>query len=93
MPRFKHNRHHLTATILMLATSAFVAGCESTPTALERNFGSSVRNMIELQTAQPGYRGYGMDGQKSEAVWQSYRKEVADPKKVEQSIIQIQLGK
>jgi hypothetical protein len=49
--------------------------------------------MIELQTAQPGYRGDGMSGQKSEAVWRAYSKEVADPKKVEQSIIQIQLGK
>jgi hypothetical protein len=49
--------------------------------------------MIELQTAQPGYQGDGMSGQKSEAVWRAYRGEVADPKKVEQSIIQIQLGK
>ncbi|MGD8914357.1 MAG: hypothetical protein PVJ68_16695 [Candidatus Thiodiazotropha sp.] len=92
MPRFKHNIHNTTA-VLILATSSLLGGCESTPTALERSFGSSVRNMIELQTAQPGYRGDGMSGQKSEAVWRAYSKEVADPKKVEQSIIQIQLGK
>jgi hypothetical protein len=60
---------------------------------VERNFGSSVRNMIELQTAQPGHQGYGVSGQKSEALWRAYRDEAADPKKVEQSIIQIQLGK
>jgi hypothetical protein len=68
-------------------------GCESTPTAVERNFGSSVRNMIELQTAQPGYQGEGMSGQKSEAVWRVYSEEVADPKKVDQRVIQIQMGK
>ncbi|MCU7934952.1 MAG: hypothetical protein KZQ99_08740 [Candidatus Thiodiazotropha sp. (ex Dulcina madagascariensis)] len=93
MPRFKQYIHDLTSAVLMLSASTLLVGCESTPTALERSFGSSVRNMIELQTAQPGYRGHGMDGQKGEAVWHSYREEVADPKKVEQSIIQIQLGK
>jgi hypothetical protein len=92
MPKLKYSRQNLT-TILILATSSLLSGCESAPTALERNFGSSVRNMIELQTAEPGYRGDGMSGQKGEAVWRSYRDEVADPKKVEQSIIQIQLGK
>ena len=92
MSRSTHNIHNLTAA-LMLAASSLLGGCESTPTALERNFGSSVRNMIELQTAQPGYRGAGMAGQKSEAVWRAYREEVADHKAVEQSIIQIQLGK
>jgi hypothetical protein len=92
MPKFQHNIHNLTVA-LILASSSLFSGCESTPTALERNFGSSVRNMIELQTAQPGYQGDGMSGQKSEAVWRAYRGEVADPKKVEQSIIQIQLGK
>lgn len=97
MPRCKHKRNDLTAAILMAilipALSALFIGCESTPTALERNFGASVRNMIELQTAQPGYKGEGMSGQKSEAVWRSYREEVADPKKVDQSVIQIQVGK
>jgi hypothetical protein len=92
MSRFKYNRHNLTVS-LILAASSLLGGCESAPTALERNFGSSVRSMIELQTAQPGYRGDGMSGQKSEAVWRAYSGEVADPKKVEQSILQIQLGK
>lgn len=92
MPRFKHNIYNLTF-VLMLAASALLGGCESTPTALERNFGASVRNMIEMQTAGPDYQGAGMVGQKGEAVWRNYRDEAADPKKVEQSVIQIQLGK
>jgi hypothetical protein len=92
MPRCKHNSYNLTS-VLILGASALLGGCESAPTALERNFGASVRNMIDMQTAQPGYNGYGLSGQKGEAVWRNYRDEAADPKKVEQSIIQIQLGK
>jgi hypothetical protein len=92
MPRFKHNRYELTAVILILALNALLLGCESTPTAIEQNFGSSVRNMIELQTAHPGYQGAGMSGQKGEAVWRSYRAEVANPKKVDQRVIQIQMN-
>jgi hypothetical protein len=79
--------------MLTLTVSSLLTGCESAPTALERNFGSSVRNMIELQTAQPGYQGHGLDGRKSEAAWEVYRAEVGDPKQVEQEIIQIKLGK
>jgi starvation-inducible outer membrane lipoprotein len=79
--------------MLILTTSLLFAGCESAPTALEQNFGSSVRNMIELQSAQPGYQGHGLDGRKSEAVLEVYRAEVGDPKQVDQEIIQIKLGK
>jgi hypothetical protein len=93
MPRFKHNTTNQTAVMLMLTLSGLLLGCESTPTAVERNFGTSVRNMIEQQTAQPGYQGAGMSGQKSEALWRSYRGDVADPKKVDQQVIQIQMAK
>jgi hypothetical protein len=92
MPKLIYKTTNLT-TAAILATSSLLFGCESAPTALERNFGASVRNMIELQTAQPDYQGVGMSGQKSEALWRVYREEVADPKKVEQSVIQIQVGK
>ena len=83
--------HHLRC--LCIVAISLLAGCESTPTALERNFGASVRNMIELQTASPGDKGFGLDGRKSEAIIEMYRKDVAEPKKVEESIIRIQLGK
>lgn len=91
MPRFK-----LTQPIgifLPLLAILLLVGCESAPTASERNFGSSVRNMIEMQTAQPGYRGFGLDGRKAEALLDTDRKDVADPKKVEEDLIQIHLGK
>ncbi|MEJ2694279.1 MAG: hypothetical protein P8166_14875 [Candidatus Thiodiazotropha sp.] len=91
MPRFNHNTPY--RTFALLAVIALLAGCESTPTALERNFGSSVRNMIELQTAPPGYRGFGMDGRKAEALLENYRKDVAETKKVEESTLRIQVGK
>jgi hypothetical protein len=90
MPHLKNNTHYLSVALLTVVT--LLVGCESTPTALERNFGSSVRNMLEQQSAQPGYAGFGMDGRKSEGVLEAYRQDVAKPKKVEESIIQIQLG-
>ncbi len=87
------SRFQNSLSILMLILGVFVVGCESEPTLLDRNFGSSVRDTIERQTVQPGDRGYALDGQKSEVVWQAYRKDAADPAKVEQKLIQIQLGK
>jgi hypothetical protein len=90
MPQRYYNKQ--TLRVALLASFTLLAGCESTPTALERNFGSSVRNMLELQRAHPGYKGSGMDGQKSEVVLETYRQDVAEPKKVEENLIQIHLG-
>ena len=80
------------ATFLLPALLVFVAGCESTPTATEQNFGASVRHMIEVQTAQTNKTDPGLDGQKAEAVLDAYRKDVAKPKDVERDLIQIKLG-
>lgn len=91
MPQFKFTKAFGGLTLLVAIP--LLGGCESTPTELERNFGSSVRNMIELQTAQPGDEGFGMDGRKAEAVLDRYRKDVATPAKVEEDIIQIHLGR
>ena len=77
---------------LLPLTLVLFTGCESTPTATEQNFGASVRNMIELQTTQPAETALGLDGQKAEAVLESYRQDVAKPKDVERDIIQINLG-
>jgi len=90
MPRFKLTQP--IAIFMPLLAILLLGGCESAPTALERNFGASVRNMIERQTAQPGDRGFGLDGGKAEALLGAYRKDVADPKKVEEDLIQIHLG-
>jgi hypothetical protein len=90
MPQITCNTQ--TLRVLLLASFTLLAGCESTPTALERNFGSSVRNMLELQSAHPRHKGFGMDGRKSERVLEAYREDVAEPQKVEENLIQIQLG-
>lgn len=81
-----------TAKFTMPA-ALLLAGCQFTPPATERNFGASVRNMIAVQTAKPIENPSGLDGQKAEAVLDIYRKDVAEPKKVEQDIIEIDLGK
>jgi hypothetical protein len=91
MPRFNTDRHYSLFVPLLIAT--LLAGCETTPTALEQNFGSSVRKMLEQQTAPPGYKGFGMDGEKSQVLLKSYRQDVAKPQNVEKSILQIKLGK
>ncbi|MEH6824760.1 MAG: hypothetical protein V7629_12720 [Motiliproteus sp.] len=81
-----------TALYIIPLAIPLLAGCQTPPSALEQNFGSSVRNMIQLQTAQSAERGSGIDGQKAEAVLGAYRADVAKPKSVEQGIIQIRLG-
>ncbi len=83
----------LNLSLVLLSAAALLAGCETAPTALESNFGSSVRAMIEHQTAEPGYAGQGLDGRKSEEAWKRYREDVAQPKDAEQEIIRIQMGK
>lgn len=69
-----------------------LTGCETPPSAVEANFGSSVRNAIALQTAQPGQRVTGLDGVKGEVVLRTYQSDVARPEKVERDFIQINLG-
>ncbi|MGB5254631.1 MAG: hypothetical protein WBN68_18135, partial [Sedimenticolaceae bacterium] len=60
---------------------------------VEANFGSSVRNAIALQTADPNSNAPGLDGEKAGAVLQTYRGDVAKPEKVERDLIRINLGK
>jgi len=84
-----------TGKLLLAAMVSLLLGCESVPekTALEQNFGSSVRAMIVNQTTDPDSNAPGLNGQKVEAVLGIYETDVAKPKKVEQDIIQIKLGK
>jgi len=79
-----------------LGIAALVAGCANTtpkPTAVESNFGNSVRNMIEAQTYDPSTLSSPStdviesgDGQRLEAVLDAYRTDVAKPESVGQSI-------
>ena len=84
-----------TSKLILAAMVSLLLGCQSTPekTAVEQNFGSSIRTMIQMQTAGPDHEGTGLNGQKGEAVLGIYETDVAKPKKVEQDIIEIKLGK
>ena len=68
-----------------------LAGCETPPSALEEDFGSSVRNTIALQTAQPGQETPALDGVKADASFRAYQKEVAQPEASRQ-LININVG-
>ena len=70
-----------------------LAGCETPPSVVEQNFGSSVRNTIALQTAQPGQQTPALDGVKGEAVLRGYQADVASQKTAERELIQINVGK
>jgi type IV pilus biogenesis protein CpaD/CtpE len=79
-----------------LGIAALVAGCANTPkpTAVESNFGNSVRNMIEAQTYDPSTLSTpstdvieSSDGQRLEAVLDAYRSDVAKPESIGQDIV------
>ena len=80
-------------TLAYLAGATLLGGCAQ-PTQLERNFGASVRNMIEAQTFDPSTLTSpstetveGRDGQRLEAVLDVYRTDVAKPDAVQQDIV------
>ena len=79
--------------LLAIVAVLVFAGCESEPSRVEQNFGSSVRNAIALQTADPEQGAYGMDGPLAGASLEQYRRDVAKPEKVERDLIEIRLGK
>ena len=83
----------LLGKCILTAAALVLAGCETPPSNVEANFGSSVRNTIVLQTADPGQGAFGLDGTKAEAVLRAYQSDVAKPEKVEREMIQINLGK
>jgi type IV pilus biogenesis protein CpaD/CtpE len=77
-----------------LATAASLAACAHKPTELERNFGSSVRNMIEAQTFDPSTLSSPStetidetDGRRLEAVLEVYRTDVAKPAAASEDIV------
>ena len=83
----------LTTVILPVAGCAFLvlAGCGTPPSALEEDFGSSVRNTIALQTAQPGQETPALNGVKADASFRAYQKDVAEPE-ASREIININVG-
>jgi len=89
----KKAKHLRTFAVTLLVCPLFtLVGCETPPSVVEQNFGSSVRNAIALQTAPPSEKPSGLDGEKAEAVLEAYRGDVAKPEQAERELIQINLG-
>jgi hypothetical protein len=82
----------LYRTLFFTALAASVAGCQSEPSRVDRDFGASVRHAIAVQTADPTGYPVGTDGEKGEAVLQTYRQDVAKPETVERELT-IHFGK
>lgn len=80
----------IETSILACALFALM-GCETPPSAVEQDFGSSVRNTIALQTMQPGMDAPSLDGEKAEEVLNVYRADVVKPEQ-KRDFIQINLG-
>ena len=85
----------------MNATKGFVlssvvitlVGCQTEPSRVDTNFGSSVRHVVSVQTAPSNKPTPSLDGEKANTALQVYRKDVAKPEKVERDLIRIDLGK
>jgi type IV pilus biogenesis protein CpaD/CtpE len=87
-----NNQKKIVALAGLLST-ALLAAC-ARPTALERSFGSSVRNMIEAQTFDPSTLSSpstetvdASDGRRIEAVLDVYRTDVAKPAAASEDIV------
>lgn len=70
----------LQCAILMLLV---LTGCAHEDDRADASFGSTVRHMIAVQTANPGRSAYGLDGQKAALILDNYRKDVAIPQEVD----------
>lgn len=85
----KHNTIGMAA-ILLIATG--FAGCDTYETKTEREFGDSVRAMVDRQKVNSDATpAMGMDGVKTEQVLETYRKDVSKPADVKNEI-QINVG-
>lgn len=86
-------------SIALLAAGAALTGCVHTdPTAVEKDFGNSVRQMVQAQTLDPlaGVQPDSAaietsDGERLNKVIEAYRSDVSKPEDVQQDIV-INLG-
>lgn len=76
-------------TLATLISATLISGC-ATDSAVEEEFGSSVRHMISQQTQRTGDDAEGVEGEKSRLVYDNFRKDVAKPETVEKNVINLQ---
>jgi type IV pilus biogenesis protein CpaD/CtpE len=81
-----------TVISVALAAGLALAGCATGPETVEKDFGNSVRHMMQVQTANPSAPVDGNaldhgDGQRANSVMEAYRKDVGKPEEVKKEII------
>jgi type IV pilus biogenesis protein CpaD/CtpE len=88
------NSQKTFVALAALVAAASLGACGHEPTAVERNFGASVRNMIEAQTHDPSTLSSPStqtiesgDGRRLEAVLDAYRTDVAKPDTVREDVV------
>jgi type IV pilus biogenesis protein CpaD/CtpE len=89
--------YHLVIGLAGLWQASLLTGCATGPTNVERDFGNSVRNMVQAQTYNPdaalSYEPpMEMDGERAGAVLETYRTEIGKPADVQKPIV-INVGK
>ena len=88
----QNHRHFIALTGLALIAS--LQACTTKQTLVERNFGDSVRNMVEAQTFDPSTLSSpptetidSGEGRRLEAVLETYRTDVAKPAGVQEDVV------
>ena len=85
---FNKNMHHFIRTRWLVAAAAIaLSGCVAEHSAVEADFGQSVRHMIAVQTAPENATTPSLDGAKSQRVLHEYREAVAKPEEVGKDIV------
>ena len=87
-------KNHTMLAALTTAAASLAACTTHNPMPTERDFGNSVRNMIETQTYDPSTLSSpptetveGSDGRRLEAVLEVYRTDVTGPDSVSDEIV------
>ena len=82
------------ATLVGLPVVAILGACTTEPTLTERNFGDSVRQMIQAQTYDPSTLETpstetieSSDGRRLGNVLEAYRTDVAKPESVNEDVV------
>ncbi|HZL94175.1 MAG TPA: hypothetical protein VFB99_11040 [Vicinamibacterales bacterium] len=82
------------AALVGLPVVVLLGACTTEPTLTERNFGDSVRQMIQAQTHDPSTLATpstetveSSDGRRLENVLDAYRTDVAKPESVNEDVV------
>lgn len=82
------------AALVGLPVVVLLGACTTEPTLTERNFGNSVRQMIQAQTHDPSTLATpstetveSSDGRRLENVLDAYRTDVAKPESVNEDVV------